>query len=170
LETWLTPNDVIRICLFAMQRSRTKNEIWTWITRNVVNGVYLYLFSSLITCTTYLCSQWAPNVQIRCFMFDCSVKRLLVLNKGWKLYSHQIMIFLYVSSTCSVVERKTRYEPWITRNVVNGGNLFHPSYLITLTTYPCSQSAPNVQFKYVMFNWSIYILFVINRVWKRDSL
>jgi hypothetical protein len=95
--------------------------------------------------------------------------QLFVLNRGWKLDPLQMMIFVYVCSTCSVVELKTRFETWIKRYVVNGENLFHLSYLITLTTYPWSQWAPYVQFKYFMFDWSIYILFVLNRGWKRDS-
>jgi hypothetical protein len=77
---------------------------------------------------------------------------------------------IFVCSSCSLVEQKTRYEPWITRNVENGVNLFHLSYSITRTTYLCSQWAPNVQFKYSMFDWSMYILFVLNSGLKRDSL
>jgi hypothetical protein len=116
-----------------------KTRCETRIRRNVVNGVKFFLFSYLITITTYLCSQSAANVQINYFMFDWSVYRLLALNRGWKRTSHQMMIFVYVCSTCSVVEQKTRYEPWITRNDVKGVNLFHPPNLITLKTYLCSQ-------------------------------
>jgi hypothetical protein len=57
------------------------------------------------------------------------------------------MIFVYICSTCSVVELKTRFETCITRNDVNGVNLFHLSYLIILPAYVCSQWAPNVQIK-----------------------
>jgi hypothetical protein len=80
------------------------------------------------------------------------------------------MIFVYVCSTCSVVELKPRFETWIKINDVNGVNLFHLSCLITLTAYLCSQMTPNIQFNYFMYDWSIYTLFVLNRRWKRDSL
>jgi hypothetical protein len=36
--------------------------------------------------------------------------------------------------------------------------------------YMCSQRTPTVQINYFMFDLSIYILFVLNRGWKRDSL
>jgi hypothetical protein len=109
------------------------------------------------------------NVQIKYFRFDWSIYRLLVLNRGWKLYSHHIMIFEFVSSTWRKVELKTRFEKWITRNDVNGVSLFHLSYLIMLMVYQCFQRTPNVQIKSFMSDWSIYRLFVIDRGWKRDS-
>jgi hypothetical protein len=43
-------------------------------------------------------------------------------------------------------------------------------YIITILSYLCSQRTANDQFKYFMFDWSIYNLFVLNRGWKRDSL
>jgi DNA-directed RNA polymerase subunit RPC12/RpoP len=125
-----------------------KTRFETWITRNNVNGVNLFHLSYLITLTSYLCSQLAPNVQIRYVMCNWSIYRLFVLNTGWKRDSLQMMIFVYVCSTCSVVELKTSFETWITRNDVNCVNLFHLSYLITLTAYLCLQWAPNVQIKY----------------------
>jgi hypothetical protein len=103
-------------------------------------------------------------------MFDCAIYRLLVLNRGWKSDSHKLMIFVYVCFIFSILELKTRFETWITRIVVNVVNTFHLSYLITLTTYLYSQWSPNVQIKFFMFDWSIYILFVLNSGWKRDSL
>jgi DNA-directed RNA polymerase subunit RPC12/RpoP len=96
-----------------------KKRIATWITRNDVNGPTLFHLSYLITLRAYLCSQSAPNVQIKYFMFDSSMYRLFVLNRSWKRDSLQMMIFVYVCSTCSVVELKTRFETWITRNDVN---------------------------------------------------
>jgi DNA-directed RNA polymerase subunit RPC12/RpoP len=114
-------------------------------------------------------SQWAPKFQIKYFMFDSLIYRILVLISGWNR-THTNWRYSYVCSTCSVVELKTRFETWITRNGLNGVNLFHLSYLITLTTYMYSQWAPNVQLNYFMFDWSLYILFVLNRGWKRDSL
>jgi hypothetical protein len=80
------------------------------------------------------------------------------------------MIFEFVSSTWSKVELKTHFQTWIGRNDVNGVSLFHLSYLITLMFYQCSKRAPIVQTKYFMFDWSIYRLFVIDWVWKSDSL
>jgi hypothetical protein len=115
---------------------------------------------------TYLCSQRDPNVQIKYFNF--SIHRLFVLNRCWTLDSFQIMIFVNVCSTWNIVELKTRFLTWLTRNDVNGVSLFHLSYLIILMAYLCSQSTPNVQIKYFMFDWSIYSLFVLNMGWKRD--
>jgi hypothetical protein len=117
-----------------------------------------------------LCSPWAPNVEIKYFMFDWSIYRLFVLNRGWKLDFLQMMIFVNVCSTCNIVEQKTRFETRITRNDVNGVNIFHLPYLITLMGYLCSQWAPDVQIKYFMFDWLIYRLFVLNRGWKPDPL
>jgi hypothetical protein len=57
----------------------------TWITRNDVNGVSLFHLSYLITLLAYLCSQWTPNVQLKCFMFDWFIYRQILLNRGWKL-------------------------------------------------------------------------------------
>jgi hypothetical protein len=111
-----------------------------------------------------------PNVQIKFFMFDRSIYRSFVPNTGWKRDSLLIVIFVNFCSTWSIVELKTRFEPWIIRNDVNGVSMFHLSYLITLMAYLCSEWTPNVQVKYFMFDWLIYRLFVLNRSWKRDSL
>jgi hypothetical protein len=135
----------------------------TWITRNNVNRVSLFHLTYLITIMAYLCLQWTPNVQIKYFMFVRSTYRLCVSNV-------QIMIFVFVSSTWSIVELKTRYETWLTRNDVNGVSLSHLSYLPTLMAYLCSQRSPKVQIMYFMFDWSICRLFVLNTGWKRDSV
>jgi hypothetical protein len=110
----------------------------------------------------YLCSQWAPKVQIKYFIFVLSNCRPFVLNTGWKLESLKMMIFVNFCSTWSMVEFKTRFEPWITRNDVKGVTLFHLSFVITLKAYLFSQWTPNVQMKYFMFDWTIYRLFVLN--------
>jgi hypothetical protein len=94
----------------------------TWITRNCINGVNFFHLSYLITLTVYLCSQWAPNVQIKYFMCDLSIYRLFVLNRCWKRDSLQMMIIVYICSTCSVVELKTHFETWIA-SVVNNYRL-----------------------------------------------
>jgi hypothetical protein len=102
-------------------------------------------------------------------MCDWSIYRQFVLNMGWKRDYLQMMIFVYVCSTCSIVELKSRFETWMTRNDVNNVNLFF-SYLITLMTYLCSHRAPHVQIVYFIFDWSIYRLFVLNRGRKLDSI
>jgi hypothetical protein len=157
---------VFTSCSVVEQKKRYE----TWIKRNFVIGVIVFHLSYSITLTTYLCSQCDPNIQFKYFMFDSTIYRFLVLNRGWKLESHQLMLFVYVCSTWIVVDLKPKFETWRTRNFVNGVNLFHHPYLITLTTYLYWQWATKVQIKYFIFDWSIYILFVLNRVWKRDSL
>jgi hypothetical protein len=64
------------------------------MTRYDVNGVKLFHLYYLITLMAFLCSQWSPNVQIKYFMFNWSIYRLLVLNKGWKRDSLQITVFV----------------------------------------------------------------------------
>jgi hypothetical protein len=108
-----------------------------------------------------------PNEVLFVWLVDLQA---ILLNRGWKPDTLQIMIFVYVYSTLSTVELKTCLETWITRNDVNGVRLTHLSHLIKLMGYLCSQSTPNYQNKYLTFNWSIYRLFVLNRGWKRDSI
>jgi hypothetical protein len=153
LETWLSASDIGK-CLLEMKHGWTKNAFGTWISRNDVNGVSLIHLSYLITLMAYLCSQWTPNVQIKYFMFDWSIYRRFVLNRVWKRDSLQLMIFSYVSSTWGIVEIKTSFETWITRNDVNGGSMFPLSYLITLMAYLCSQWTRDVEMKYFFFGRS----------------
>jgi hypothetical protein len=61
---------------------------------------------SLKTFIAYLSSQTTPNFQIKYFMFDWSIYRLFVLNRGWKRDSLQIMIFVYIWSTWGIVDLK----------------------------------------------------------------
>jgi hypothetical protein len=82
----------------------------------------------------------------------------------------QMMIFVDICPPWSMVELQTRLEEWISTNAINGVSLFHLSYLITLMVYFCSEWKTNVEIKYFIFDWSIYRLFVINRVSKRYSL
>jgi hypothetical protein len=58
----------------------------------------------------YLCSQRTPNFQIKYFMIDWAIYRLFVLNTGWKRDSLQMMKFVNVCSTRSMVQVKTRFE------------------------------------------------------------
>jgi hypothetical protein len=142
----------------------------TWITRNEINGVCLFNLSYLITLIDYLCSQRTPSAQINYFMLDSSIYTLFVLNRGWKQDSLQIMIFVSVCATWIIVQHKTSFETWITRNDVNGVSLFNLFYLITHMAYLNSQRRSNVQIKYFLFRRSIYGQFVLNTGWKLDSL
>jgi hypothetical protein len=112
----------------------------------------LFNLSYLINHMAYMCSQLSSNVKIMYFTFNWSIYRVIVLNRAWKHFSLQIMLFVYVCSSWSVVELKTRFEKWITRNYLHGVSLFHLSYLITLKAYLWSQWTPNVQIKYFMFD------------------
>jgi hypothetical protein len=98
------------------------------------------------------------------FMFDRSNYRLFVLNRWCILFSHQIMIFVYVCSTWGIVELQTRFETCITRNDVNGVSLYSPSLFINTNGLPVLRihtKSPNQ----VLCYW-----LVLNRDWKRDSL
>jgi hypothetical protein len=97
-----------------------KTRFETWKARNDVNGVSLFHLSYLITLMAYLCSGWTPNAQIKYYMFHWSIYTLFVLNRAWKHDFLQIMKFEYSGSTWSIVELKTRFDTWITRNDVNG--------------------------------------------------
>jgi hypothetical protein len=147
-----------------------KTRFETWITRKKVNGVCLFHISHLINLMAYLFSQKTRDVKFKYFIVDLSVYRLRVLNRGWKRDSFQMMIYVNICSTWSMVQLKTRFEAKITWNDVNGVSLFHLPHVITLMAYLCSQWTPIVQVKYFMFHWSIYRVFVLNKSSKRDSL
>jgi hypothetical protein len=138
------------------------------ILRNDVYVISWFHLPYLITHMAYLCSQRTPNGKIDYFMLDWSIYTLIVLNRGWKHYSFQMLIFVYIYSTWSIVEVKTRFETWITRYDVNGVSLFNFSYLITLMAWLCSQRH-QMSKSSILFYWSIYRLFVLNIVRKRDS-
>jgi hypothetical protein len=134
----LTPSkNNIRICLLGMQRIWTRTAFWN--LNNKKWSKWCILFSHLLfnNCfgsgrLVYMCSQWAPIIQIKYFMFDFSISSLFVLNTVWKHDSLPMMISVYVCWTCSVVELKTLFETWKARNDVNGVYWFHHSYLITV--------------------------------------
>jgi hypothetical protein len=98
-----------------------------------------------------------------------SIYRYVVLNTAWKRDPLHIMIFVNICSTWFMVQIKTRFETWVTKEDVNGVNLFNLYYLITLVVYLCSQWTTNVQIIYFNVDWSNYRLFVLNRGWKRES-
>jgi hypothetical protein len=149
LETWLFEIMIFIYVCSAWSIVELKTRFEPWIKRNDVNGVSLFHLSYLITLIVYLCSQWNPNVQIKYFMCDWSIYRIFVLHTSLESWLIQIMVFVYVCSTCRVVELKTRFGTWITRNDVNGVSLFYLLYLITLMAYLCSQCTPNIQIKYL---------------------
>jgi hypothetical protein len=150
----VTPNNDIRICLLDMKHSRSKN-VFCGMNIKKLRKRSLFHISYLITIMSYLCSQWTPNVEIKYFMFDCSIYSLFVLNRSWKHDSLQRVILVHVCSTWGTVELKTRFETWITGYDVNGVSLFNLPYLITLMAYLCSQWTLKVQIKCFMFDWSI---------------
>jgi hypothetical protein len=80
------------------------------------------------------------------------------------------MIFVHVCSTWSIVELKTRFETWITRNEVNGESMNHLYNLITYIAYLRSDLTLKDQIKDFLFDWSNNILFEINTGWIYYSL
>jgi hypothetical protein len=129
LKTWFSPNHDIRKCLLDKKHISTKNAFC--VTNNKKWRKWCKFVSSLLLLTlmVYLCSQWIPNIQNNYFMIDWLIYRLLVLNTSWKRDSLQMMIFVNVCSTWSMVEFKTIFETGITRNDVNGVSLFNLPYL-----------------------------------------
>jgi hypothetical protein len=76
----------------------------------------------------------------------------------------------YVCSTCRVVWLKKQFETWIDRNDVNGENWFQFSYYnncFGLPVLTISTTCPN---QVIMFDWSIYRIFVLNKALNPDSL
>jgi hypothetical protein len=65
------------------------------------------------------------NCQNQYFMIDWLIYKLFVFNTEWKRDSLQMMIFLYVCSTCSVFELKTQFESWIEKMTWMVYILFH---------------------------------------------
>jgi hypothetical protein len=94
-------------------------------------------------------------------MFDTSIYITVEINSSWKRDSLQMMIFVNVWWIWSMVELKTRFKTWITRNDVNC--LFHLFYLINLL-FTCVHNGHQTS------KSSIYVWFVLNRGWKRDPL
>jgi hypothetical protein len=88
-----------------------KTRFKTWITRNDVNGFSLFHLSYLITHMIYLCSQCTPNIKITYFMFGWSIHIQFVLNRARKRECLEIIIFVYVFSTWSIVVIKTHFRP-----------------------------------------------------------
>jgi hypothetical protein len=122
-----------------------------WKERNEANSVNLFHFSYLITLMAYVCSVWAPNVQINYFILEWSIYIILVLYKWletWLSTNNDIRI-------CLLDERhswiKACVKTGIICNYLNCLSLFNLSYLITLMAYLSSQGTPNVQINILCF-------------------
>jgi hypothetical protein len=140
-----------------------KTRFGTWKARKEVNGVCLFRLPYLITLMASLCSQRTPNVQVLYFIFDSSIYILVEVNSSWKLDSLQMMIFVNVCWTWRLVELKTSFKTWITRNDVNcvfvSPSLFNKTYGIPVLTMDTKCQ-----------NQVFYVWFVLNRGWKLDPL
>jgi hypothetical protein len=98
----------VNVCsTFCIVELETCFEAWI---KNDVIILNLFHLSYLITHMIYVCSQWAPNVQVKYFMFDLTMYRIFVPNRGWKFDYLQIIIFVTDCSTWNVVELKTHFE------------------------------------------------------------
>jgi hypothetical protein len=128
---------IIYLCVCSIcSVVKLKTLFETWKARNDVNGVYWYYFSYLITVMALVikltCDHKTPIFETNYCMFDWAVYRIFVLNKAWKRDSPQMMIFVYICSTCSVDKLKTRLETWIANNEIIGVYWFNFYYLITV--------------------------------------
>jgi hypothetical protein len=121
-----------------------KTPFEMWITRNDVSGASFYYLYYLIKLMVS-CAHKGHQISKSSILFHWSLYRIFVLNTRWKRDYFQMMIFVNFCSTWSMVELKTRFETWITRNDLNGVSLFHLSYLITLMSYLCPQRKTNDQ-------------------------
>jgi hypothetical protein len=115
LETWFSPNDDIRICLFDMQRSWSKNAFWVvnntkWRKRCKIVSLFLFNNTCALPVLT-LC----PKCPDRVFYIWLVDLYSFVVNTGLKHDPFQMVIFVYVCSTCSVVELKTQFETRIAK-------------------------------------------------------
>jgi hypothetical protein len=124
--------------LFDMKNGWTKNAFWNVNNKKRRKFWRLFHHCDLITLMSYLCSQKTLNVKIKYFMFDWSIYNIFVKNRGWKRDSFQIVIFVYVCSTWSIVDLKTRFEMWITGYDVKGlfvsPSLFNNTYCLPVLT------------------------------------
>jgi hypothetical protein len=111
LKKWISPNDDIRKCLLVIKHGWTINAFWD--VNNKKWRKWCKFDSPFLFNNTYglLVLQWTPNVQINYFTFHCSIYRIFVLNRAWNPVSLQIIIFVYVCSTWSIVELKRVLRP-----------------------------------------------------------
>jgi hypothetical protein len=111
-ETWFSPNDDIRKYLLDKKHCSNKNAFWyvnkkKW--RKWCKFLSPFLFNNTYGLLMLTMETKCPN-QI---FYDW-----LVVNRPWKRESLQVIIFVYVCSSWSIVELKTRFEIWITWNHV----------------------------------------------------
>jgi hypothetical protein len=126
--------------------------------------VCLFHISYLITLMAYLWTQRTPNIQIKYFMFDWSFYRLFALNTCRKRDSFQMMIFVNICSKWSMVQLKTWFEAWLTRNDVNGVSSFH---LLFKDTY----SLPMLTMDTIVPNQVFYVWLVdLQSTWTKLGL
>jgi hypothetical protein len=102
LETWFTPNDDIRKCLFDMKQGSIKNAFCgvhnkKW--RKWCEFVSPFLFNNAYG---YLCSQWTPNVLIKNFFF-------FFYYIGAGNITLRLLRFLVGASTWSIFKSKMRF-------------------------------------------------------------
>jgi hypothetical protein len=121
-----SPNNNIRICLLDMRHSWITNAFWgvnnkKW--RKWWKFVSPLLFNNSYGLPMFTIDTKSPN-QVLYYR--------LVLNRAWTRDSLQIIIIIYVYSSWTIVEFKTRFDSWISRNDLNGLSFFNLSMLITL--------------------------------------
>jgi hypothetical protein len=140
LETLVPPNIVSCICFLVMKHRCTKNAFWNvnnkkcrkwfkFVTPFLFNHSYgLPVITMDTKCPNQVFYVWLVDLQTICAKY------------GLKCNSLQMMKFVNICSTWSMVLMKTRFETWLTRNDVS---LFHLFYLLTFMAYLCSQRSPN---------------------------
>jgi hypothetical protein len=106
LVTCYTPNDDNSNCLLDMKHGSIKVAFCFVYKKEWRKWCKFVSLSYLITLVVYLCSQWTPNVQIEYFIFDWSIDKTFVLNKAWNNDYLEMMIFVIICSTWSMVEYK----------------------------------------------------------------
>jgi hypothetical protein len=117
--------------------------------------VYIrFTYSLYVLYLAHISCRWNEYTPFTLFLVIQVANRVFSLTTLNVVYVH-----VYVCSTWSIFELKTRFETWITRNDIKGVSLFNLFYFITNMAYLCSQRTPNVQIKY----------FVLNRGWKPHS-
>jgi hypothetical protein len=99
-----SPNNDIRICLLEMRHSWTKNAFWDvnnkkW--RKWCKYVSPFIFNNTYGLPVLTMDTKCPNEVFYVWLIDLQA---ILLNKGWKRDSLQIMIFAYVYSTWDIVE------------------------------------------------------------------
>jgi hypothetical protein len=110
LEKWISPNHNIHICLFDMQCNWTKNVFWKvnnrkW--RKLCIFPSPFLFNNTYGLPGLTMGNKSSNQEFYVWFVDLQN----TCAKYWlETESHQLMIFVYVCSTCCVVELKTCFE------------------------------------------------------------